>query len=101
MRNTFRNERVKRSRERVGSDDCVSDRPIMEPTQEWSIRGNEVLGAVNRLPLHYREVFILVVMLGESYENTAEICRIANGTVKSRVNRARAMLIDDLGDSEV
>ena len=45
------------------------------------------------LPTHYREVLILVVMLGESYETAAEICGIAIGTVKSRVARARAMVI--------
>ncbi len=53
------------------------------------------------MPIHYREVFILVVMLGESYENSAEICQIAMGTVKSRVNRARAMVIEELGDREL
>ena len=101
MRNTFFNKRAKRRRERPGKADCVSDTPWTAPTQEWSVRGSEVLDAVNRLPLHYREIFILVVMLGESYETSAEICQIAMGTVKSRVNRARAMVIEDLGDEEL
>jgi hypothetical protein len=35
-------------------------------------------------------------MLGESYENAAAICNCALGTVKSRVNRARRMVMDDL-----
>lgn len=101
MRNTFYNTRVKTTRERPGEADCVADQPWTEATQEWSIRGNEVMAAVHRLPVHYREVFILVVMLGESYERSSEICEIAMGTVKSRVNRARAMIIDDLGDREL
>lgn len=98
MRNTFFNERVKQNRESPGEADCVADRPWTAPTQEWTVRGNEVVDAVNRLPVHYREVFILVVMLGESYETSAEICEVAVGTVKSRVNRARCMVIEDLGD---
>ena len=101
MRNTFYNSRVKSRRERTGSADCVSTLLSVPPTQEWTLRGLEVMTAVYRLPLHYREVFILVVMLGESYEKTAEICEVALGTVKSRVNRARAMVIDDLGDRRV
>lgn len=39
-----------------------------------------------------RDVFILVVAMGYSYEETAEICRCTIGTVKSRVHRARARL---------
>ena len=35
---------------------------------------------------------MLVVGAGMSYEDVAEICGIALGTVKSRVSRARAML---------
>ncbi|EAQ02252.1 sigma factor, RpoE [Pseudooceanicola batsensis HTCC2597] len=101
LRNTFYNGRVKSGRERPGDEDCVSSNPWTAPTQEWSIRGNEVMAAVDRLPIHYREMFILVVMLGESYETSAEICEVAMGTVKSRVNRARAMIIEDLGDREV
>ncbi|MCW1933665.1 sigma-70 family RNA polymerase sigma factor [Pararhodobacter zhoushanensis] len=101
MRNTFYNARVKAMRESPGEADCVADKASTPPTQEWAIRGNEVLRAVDRLPLHYREMFILVVMLGESYESSAEICDVAIGTVKSRVNRARAMIIADLGDKEL
>lgn len=101
LRNTFYNARVKSSREVTGEADCVSAKPSIAPTQEWSLRCNEVMQAVERLPIHYREIFILVVMLGESYETSAEICNVAMGTVKSRVNRARAMVIEDLGDKEI
>ena len=101
MRNTFYNTRARAARERTGDSDCVSGEVTVSPTQEWSLRGQEVMAAVNRLPIHYREIFILVIMLGESYESSAEICQIAVGTVKSRVSRARAMVIEDLGDHEV
>lgn len=101
MRNTFLNQRVKTNRERPGGAECVSGTPWTAPTQEWTLRGKEALAAIYRLPLHYREMFILVVMLGETYENSAEICQVAMGTVKSRVNRARAMIIEDLGDGQV
>ena len=56
------------------------------------------MSAISRLPAHYRETLILVVMLGESYETAAEICGVAIGTIKSRVNRARVMVIEELGE---
>lgn len=39
-----------------------------------------------------RDVFILVVAAGYSYEEAAQICDCSVGTIKSRVNRARAKL---------
>lgn len=97
MRNTFFTSVKIRAREATGGEDCVSAAPISQPTQEWYVRGQELMAAVDRLPPHYREMIILVVMLGESYEAAARICGCAIGTVKSRVNRARQMVIEDLG----
>ena len=41
-----------------------------------------------------RDVFILVVAVGYSYEEAAKICGCEVGTIKSRVNRARAKLAE-------
>ncbi len=45
----------------------------------------------------HREVLTLVGAFGLSYEEAAEICGCAVGTVKSRLNRARKRLGDMLG----
>ncbi len=45
---------------------------------------------VARLPEHHREVFVLRELEGRSYEEIADITRCNLGTVKSRLNRARA-----------
>jgi RNA polymerase sigma-70 factor (ECF subfamily) len=97
MRNTFYTNVSRRARERTGTADCVSSLATVQPTQEWNVRGNEIMKAVAALPDQYREMLILVVMLGESYETSAQICNCAVGTVKSRVNRARNMVIAALG----
>lgn len=45
---------------------------------------------VATLPSHHREVFVLRELEGKSYEEIAEITGVNLGTVKSRLNRARA-----------
>jgi RNA polymerase sigma factor (sigma-70 family) len=98
MRNAFYTKIKVYQREAPGLADCVAFRPSVEPTQEWSIRGKEVAAAVNRLPVHHREVLVLVAVLGTSYEETAVICGCAVGTVKSRLSRARLGVLKDLGE---
>jgi RNA polymerase sigma-70 factor (ECF subfamily) len=48
------------------------------------------------LPPDQREALILIGASGFSYEEAAEICGCAIGTVKSRVNRARGRLLEML-----
>jgi RNA polymerase sigma-70 factor (ECF subfamily) len=45
--------------------------------------------AVQKLPPHHRNVFVLRELEGKSYEEIAEITSCNLGTVKSRLNRAR------------
>ncbi len=54
--------------------------------------------AIDRLPHHYREPFILREKEEMSYEDIAEILSIKLGTVKSRINRARGYLREYLED---
>lgn len=97
MRNTFLTSIKKRNREPTGKIDCVADLTQVQATQEWSVLGGQLMAAIDRLPPQYREMVILVVMLGESYQDAAVLCNCAVGTVKSRVSRARSLLIEDLG----
>lgn len=92
MRNTHYSRSVKRNRERPGDADCVSSLPFSQPTQEWSMELREVLTAVSRLPQQQREVLVLIAMLGINYDEAARICDCPIGTIKSRLNRARAQL---------
>ncbi len=45
-----------------------------------------------------REAFVLTQLVGLSYGEAAEVCGCPVGTVRSRVARARADLVDGLGD---
>lgn len=98
MRNTFYTKIKIATREAPGAADCASTRPATDPTQEWSARGREIAAAIQRLPTQQREVLTLIGVLGVSYEDAAEICGCAMGTVKSRLNRARVKLLEELGE---
>jgi len=61
---------------------------------------NEVIDSVRQailaLPAHYREVVVLCNLQEMSYEEAASVIGCAVGTVRSRLHRARAMLIEKL-----
>lgn len=97
MRNSFLTRVTKRSRERVGAADCISGNVICFPKHDARIAGNRLMAAIERLPQPYRESLVLVFLMGESYQEVARITDCAIGTVKSRINRARNMIMDDLG----
>lgn len=98
MRNTFFTSVKISAREVTGAADCVSLHAVVPANQEWALRGREVIDAINHLPPHHRDMLILVVLLGESYEDAAARCNCAIGTVKSRVNRGRRMVVQYLGE---
>lgn len=54
--------------------------------------------AVNKLSPKFKEVIVLRDIQGFSYEEISDIVDIPLGTVKSRVNRARLKLQEDLKD---
>jgi RNA polymerase sigma-70 factor (ECF subfamily) len=68
------------------------DRPLDEPAPTVEI-GLVLDGLGNER----RTAFLLTQVLGLSYEEAAEVCDCPIGTVRSRVARARADLIQTLG----
>lgn len=101
MRNAFYNRIKIQHREGPGQADCVSSKPVHDATQEWSARGHELSAALQRLPQQQREILMLIGVMGMSYEEACEICDCAIGTVKSRLNRARQRLLQELGEESV
>jgi len=100
MRNRFYTNLGKRQRETTGRADCVSGIPETQGQQEWHLRGQELVRALAELPVHYREALVLVVVLGERYDDVARHLECEMGTVKSRVNRARKMIKDKLEEGD-
>ena len=53
---------------------------------------SEVLDAIAKLPLHYKEVIILTYYQGFNAEEIAQELDTASGTIRSRLSRARKEL---------
>lgn len=72
--------------------------PLEDLTRAETIEA--VRKAVLSLPAKYREVVVLCELQDVSYVETAEILGCAIGTVRSRLHRARALLLAKLRPSE-
>ncbi|MBI1203500.1 MAG: sigma-70 family RNA polymerase sigma factor [Rhodopseudomonas sp.] len=96
LRNHFRSEYRKRRREVEDADGHHADSLKQQPEQHGHIEFNEFREALSQLPPDQREALILVGASGFSYEEAANICGCAVGTIKSRVNRARTRLAEIL-----
>jgi len=86
---------------RKGADElCEFDPPDVRPLQDAALVEHErrvaVARAIATLPDKYRAPLVLRDVEGRSYEEIACILEMSEGTVKSRINRARAFLRDKL-----
>ena len=96
LRNEFYSQMRKRGREVQDSDGLMTARLAVHPAQQGQLDLKDFRAALERLPEDQREAIILIGASGFSYEEAAEICNCAVGTIKSRVSRARTRLQDIL-----
>lgn len=109
LRNQFHTSYRKRRREVEDPDGMLAGMLASLPEQEGHLDLADLQTALAKLPMHHREVLLLVGAEGLSYEDTARIVGANIGTVKSRMNRARIRLAelmhlqdeDDLGSGRV
>jgi RNA polymerase sigma-70 factor (ECF subfamily) len=98
LRNQFLSQ-MRRARFKGEWDESVAERTLSSPAhQDHQMHLNDLQRALMRLPEAQREALVLVGAGGFSYEEAADICDCAVGTVKSRVARARAAL-DEMIDN--
>lgn len=98
QRNTFYSLVRRRRWEAEDPDGIHAARLTQRPEQDGAMNFRDLSEALATLPHEQREALTLVGAAGLSYEEAAAICECAIGTVKSRVNRARARLLELLGD---
>lgn len=97
LRNHYYSHLRKAKREVEDVDGRMAARLATRPAQPGAIDLEDFKAAFAQLAPDHREVLTLVGASGCSYEEAAEICGCAVGTIKSRVNRGRKKLADILG----
>jgi RNA polymerase sigma-70 factor (ECF subfamily) len=70
----------------------------VQPDQAAEAR--EVYAAISELPDGLREALIAIDVVGLSYEEAAKSLKVRQGTITSRLFRARARVAKALGDEE-
>jgi len=101
LRNAYLTD-MRRNRFRGEYDEGVAERILTAPAgQEEPIHLSDLHRALLTLPPERREALLLVGAGGFSYEEAAEICGCAVGTIKSRVGRARAALTEMLANGNI
>jgi RNA polymerase sigma-70 factor (ECF subfamily) len=92
LRNLYLSQ-MRRARFKGEWDDLVADRLLAAPaSQDRHVELADMQRALLHLPQPQREALILVGAGGFAYEEAAEICQVAVGTIKSRVARGRVAL---------
>ncbi|MDO1559038.1 sigma-70 family RNA polymerase sigma factor [Brevundimonas sp. 2R-24] len=92
LRNQFYSDRRRSWRQSQLDQEAAERTLVAVDDPESPVALDELRLALNGLPAEQREALILVGAGGFAYEEAAEICGCAVGTVKSRVSRARRAL---------
>lgn len=106
LRNTYYSSRRKLNREVADVDGVFAETLSVKPDHDGRMQLADFRKAFETLPDEQREALVLVGAAGFTYEEAAETCGVAIGTIKSRANRGRARLsellhLEDGGVSEL
>ena len=96
LRNTFYSNCRKAKREVPDVDGVFTASLAEKPAHDGRLQLADFRRAFEQLPDEQREALILVGASGFSYEEAAEMCGCAIGTIKSRANRGRGKLAEIL-----
>jgi RNA polymerase sigma-70 factor (ECF subfamily) len=101
LRNTFLNglrtqSRRPRTAELPEGAELVEERSATQP--ERALEAKEVYEAISALPDDFRDVIVAVDVAGLSYREAADLLKTKEGTVMSRLYRARQQIARTLGD---
>lgn len=100
LRNTYYSSRRKMKREVADVDGVFTESLAEKPAHDGHMQMNDFRKALMKLNDEQREALLLIGASGFSYEEAAQMCGVAVGTIKSRTNRARAQLAEMLGYNE-
>ena len=95
LRNTFLTQKRTEGPGCGGPARCRSDRPRRRSMREpqAAVEAGELYAAIAALPDDFRDVLVAVDVAGLSYKEAARSLRIPQGTVMSRLYRARQEVV--------
>jgi RNA polymerase sigma-70 factor (ECF subfamily) len=96
LRNEYYSDYRKRRREIEDINGTYAESLTLEPDQIASLEYNELRAALEKLPDDMRRALILISSDDVCYAQAAQTFNCAEGTIKSRVHRARARLAEAL-----
>jgi RNA polymerase sigma-70 factor (ECF subfamily) len=94
LRNTYYSHHRKRRREVEDGEGHLAAKLATKPEHDGRLQMRDFNAAFGQLNAEQREALMLVGAQGFSYEEAAETCGVQIGTIKSRVNRGRARLVE-------
>jgi RNA polymerase sigma-70 factor (ECF subfamily) len=97
LKNQFFTLIRRRGREVEDVDGFFAQKLTVAPDQHDKLSHCELIAAMDALRDQEREVLLMVALDGLSYEEAAARMGCAVGTIKSRVNRARKHLAENMG----
>jgi RNA polymerase sigma-70 factor (ECF subfamily) len=98
MRNVFLDERRKAARRATDATDPDDlDRIARGTSPQEAVEQRELLATIAALPDDFRDVLVAVDVAGLSYQEAADALGVPQGTVMSRLFRARKRLIAQIG----
>lgn len=100
QRNAFYSSQRRTRREVADADGSFAASLAEKPAHDGRLAMGDFRAAFEHLPDDQREALMLVGGAGFTYEEAADMCGVAVGTIKSRANRGRRRLADLLGLAE-
>jgi RNA polymerase sigma-70 factor, ECF subfamily len=99
MRNVFLDERRKATRRATDATDPEDlDRGVGRgASPQEAVEQRELLATIAALPDDFRDVLVAVDVVGLSYKEASDALKVPEGTVMSRLYRARKRLIAQVG----
>jgi RNA polymerase sigma-70 factor (ECF subfamily) len=100
LRNSYFGHLRKMRRETEDPEGARAGKILVDVGQESRVDMNDIHKAIFKLPAEQREVLLMIGIAEFSYDEAAEVCGVAVGTVKSRLHRSRANLAAHLALNE-
>lgn len=100
LRSIFLNQqRRAANRPLAPEDNATAIQSSVGASQESHVEMRQLETALQKLSSAHRDVLLLIVIEGFSYEEAADMLEVPLGTVRSRLSRARRELSDLIGDT--